>query len=278
MGKKVIKDLIHSYITIDIDVQKIVDTPSFQRLKRIKQLTCEYLFPSLNHTRYEHSLGVMKLACDFFDSLNKNMEDFGISKKQVENYRFHIKFALLHDVGHAPLSHLGESFYDKEEIYKSLIENLSGEKEADKIFKDKKGNIVGSPHELMSCLCIIRKLRPALTEMNPNINIELICRIIIGNQYHDKNLWLENILIEIVNSKTIDVDKLDYLIRDNHMSGYIAPRIDIERLFSCTFIGEDKKLKYSSKLSLLCSLLSIQEICSIFGYITTISLFTLNLS
>lgn len=49
MGKKVIKDLIHSYITIDIDVQKIVDTPSFQRLKRIKQLTCEYLFPSLNH-------------------------------------------------------------------------------------------------------------------------------------------------------------------------------------------------------------------------------------
>ena len=80
MGKKVIKDLIHSYITIDTDVQKIVDTPSFQRLKRIKQLTCEYLFPSLNHTRYEHSLGVMKLACDFFDSLNKNMEDFGISK------------------------------------------------------------------------------------------------------------------------------------------------------------------------------------------------------
>ena len=39
MGKKVIKDLIHSYIIIDTDVQKIVDTPSFQRLKRIKQLT-----------------------------------------------------------------------------------------------------------------------------------------------------------------------------------------------------------------------------------------------
>ena len=64
----------------------------------------------------------------------KNMDDFGISKEQIENYRFHIKFAaLLHDVGHAPLSHLGESFYDKEEIYKSLIENLSSEKEADKI-------------------------------------------------------------------------------------------------------------------------------------------------
>ena len=248
MGKKVIKDLIHSYITIDTDVQKIVDTPSFQRLKRIKQLTCEYLFPSLNHTRYEHSLGVMKLACDFFDSLNKNMEDFGISKEQIENYRFHIKFAaLLHDVGHAPLSHLGESFYDKKEIYESLIKNLSNEKEADRIFKDENGNMIGSPHELMSCLCIIKKLKPVLEEINHNINIELICRIIIGNLYPDKDLWLENILIEIVNSKTIDVDKLDYLIRDNHMSGYIAPRIDIERLFSCTFIGEDKKLKYSSK-------------------------------
>ena len=276
MGKKVIKDLIHSYITIDIDVQKIVDTPSFQRLKRIKQLTCEYLFPSLNHTRYEHSLGVMKLACDFFDSLNKNMEDFGISKEQIKNYRFHIKFAaLLHDVGHAPLSHLGESFYDKEEIYKSLIENLSSEKEADKIFKDKKENIVGSPHELMSCLCIIRKLRPALTEMNPNINIELICRIIIGNQYHDKNLWLENILIEIVNSKTIDVDKLDYLIRDNHMSGYIAPRIDIERLFSCTFIGEDKKLKYSSKaIPAMQSVVDSRDLLYLWVYNHHISVYT----
>ena len=276
MGNKVIKDLIHSYITIDIDVQKIVDTPSFQRLKRIKQLTCEYLFPSLNHTRYEHSLGVMKLACDFFDSLNKDMEKFGISKKQIENYRFHIKFAaLLHDIGHAPLSHLGESFYDKKEIYEALIKNLANEKEADKIFKDKKGNIVGSSHELMSCLCIIKKLKPLLIEINPDTNVELICRIIIGNLYSDKNLWLENILIEIVNSKTIDVDKLDYLIRDNYMSGYIAPRIDIERLFSCTFIGEDKKLKYSSKaIPAMQSVVDSRDLLYLWVYNHHISVYT----
>ncbi|MGL4868413.1 MAG: hypothetical protein ACRC4S_07185 [Cetobacterium sp.] len=66
MGEKVVKDLVHKYVTLDDECQKIVDTPSFQRLKNIKQLTAGYLFPSATHTRFEHSLGVMKLALDFF--------------------------------------------------------------------------------------------------------------------------------------------------------------------------------------------------------------------
>lgn len=65
MGNKVVKDLVHSYIEIDDMLQKIIDTASFQRLRRIKQLSCNYIFPSTNHTRYEHSLGVMHLACEF---------------------------------------------------------------------------------------------------------------------------------------------------------------------------------------------------------------------
>ena len=56
MGVKVVKDLVYSYIEIDESVQKLIDTASFQRLKRIKQLSSSYIFPSTNHTRYEHSI------------------------------------------------------------------------------------------------------------------------------------------------------------------------------------------------------------------------------
>ena len=74
MGVKVVKDLVYSYIEIDEPVQKLIDTASFQRLKRIKQLSSSYIFPSTNHTRYEHSIGVMHLACNFFEVLKKILE------------------------------------------------------------------------------------------------------------------------------------------------------------------------------------------------------------
>lgn len=44
MGVKVVKDLVHSYIEIDEVLQEIIDTPSFQRLRRVKQLSCSYIF------------------------------------------------------------------------------------------------------------------------------------------------------------------------------------------------------------------------------------------
>ena len=72
MGTKVVKDLVYSYIDIDEAVQKLIDTASFQRLRRIKQLSSSYIFPSTNHTRYEHSIGVMQLACEFFGVLEKD--------------------------------------------------------------------------------------------------------------------------------------------------------------------------------------------------------------
>lgn len=57
---------MHEYIGIDKKIQKILDIEEFQRLKRVKQLTAIYIYPSANHTRFGHSLGVMKLAMDFY--------------------------------------------------------------------------------------------------------------------------------------------------------------------------------------------------------------------
>ena len=98
MGIKVVKDLVHGYIYMDKEIQRCVDISYFQRLHRIKQLTCTLLFPSVNHTRYEHSLGVMKLACDFFDRLKNDFLKYGKTEKELENLKNHLQFAaLLHD-------------------------------------------------------------------------------------------------------------------------------------------------------------------------------------
>lgn len=247
MGIKVVKDLVHSYIEIDETLQLIIDTASFQRLRRIKQLSCSYIFPSTNHTRYEHSLGVMQLACDFFNVLEKDFEKFGLPKDEIEYLKDHIRLAaLLHDVGHPPFSHLGEKFLDRNEIYDNIKE-YSHLIDIEKTFHNSDGKLMGKEHELLSCYCILRKFYDILKKIDKNIDVAFICRCIVGNIYTEKENWHRNICVRILNSDAIDVDKLDYLMRDNHMTGEIAPKMDIKRLLACLTISDTKELKYVAK-------------------------------
>ena len=244
MKKKIIKDLVHGYISVDEDVCKIVDHVSFQRLKGISQLTAHHLFPSANHTRFEHSLGVMYLAMAFYDKLKpfiktKMGEDFteDFNYKISENLRY---AALLHDVGHGPLSHLGEGFYEKEEIIDALSKIDAS------LIPDIEN---GTKHEIMSCYVIVKNFKPVLDDnkdLKKVLDYHLIFRIITGTKYNNsKDMWVENLLISIVNSTTVDVDKLDYLMRDSFMTGNVAPRIDIERLISSLTIGPDNQLSFT---------------------------------
>ncbi len=98
-----ISDPIHHYIYLSDLEKDIVDTPVFQRLRRIRQLAGAHLtYPSANHTRFEHSLGVKHLA-DFATDILYEKEY--ICKDDIERVRL---AALLHDVGHGPFSHIFE--------------------------------------------------------------------------------------------------------------------------------------------------------------------------
>jgi len=56
-------DPIHDFISVSNSELKIIDSPIFQRLRRIRQLTGAHLtYPGAQHTRFEHSLGVMHIA------------------------------------------------------------------------------------------------------------------------------------------------------------------------------------------------------------------------
>jgi HD superfamily phosphohydrolase len=102
-----IRDPIHGTITLSAAELRLIDHPCFQRLRNIKQVGfAEYAFPGATHTRYSHSLGTLHLASQVFDRI----VDAGRLPTDVrKQYRQLIRLgALLHDLGHAPLSHTTE--------------------------------------------------------------------------------------------------------------------------------------------------------------------------
>jgi hypothetical protein len=96
---KVIRDSIHGDIFLDDTELGVVDTSEFQRLRRVKQLGMTYLvYPSANHTRFEHALGALHLAGRLAAKLD-------LEEEEKRSLRL---AALLHDTGHGPLSHTSE--------------------------------------------------------------------------------------------------------------------------------------------------------------------------
>src|SRR3972149_1562380 len=96
-------DPIHDFVRAYGVEIKIIDNSIFQRLRRIRQLSGAYLtYPGAQHTRFEHSLGVMHITGQAAQAL----EEKGIiNSDDIENLRL---AALLHDIGHGPFSHLFE--------------------------------------------------------------------------------------------------------------------------------------------------------------------------
>lgn len=110
---KIIRDAVHGDIFVEDKFLKIIDTPEFQRMRRIKQLSvANIVFPSADHTRFSHSLGcfyVMKQIIAHFDSIFGKM-GIEVSKQDKD---IALLAALLHDIGHGPFSHAFEDIHPK---------------------------------------------------------------------------------------------------------------------------------------------------------------------
>lgn len=132
-----IVDPIHDFIRVYDHELKIIDNPIFQRLRRIRQLSGAHLtYPAAQHTRFEHSLGVMHIASQAGKALNEK----GILKSDdIDVLRL---AGLLHDIGHGPFSHLFEEIiqqkkfshedFGKEIILKSEIGDILSKNGYDK--------------------------------------------------------------------------------------------------------------------------------------------------
>lgn len=108
-----VRDPIYGFVKLDAQEMDIVNSEYYQRLRRIKQLSLtDMVYPGATHTRFEHSLGVVQMASDMFDSIvwkAANLQRLELDPKSLPRIRKIIRLAaLLHDIGHAPFSHAGE--------------------------------------------------------------------------------------------------------------------------------------------------------------------------
>lgn len=234
-----IKDPIYGYIEIDEDevVKSIINSALFHRLENVIQTSYTAVYPSSVHNRFIHSIGVYYLGSLAIEGIKKNCNEE--IKNELQKYESTFKLAcLLHDLGHSPFSHTGEVYYDnvKETPWDRLKKEL-----ADPDFESD-GNDLGKPgaaHERMSALESIIYFKDYIEKDKRSFFV----RCIIGLKYKDKT-DVRNCFIELLNSSTIDVDKLDYLIRDSYFTGFKSVTIDYERLLGSVCIVKNDEEDY----------------------------------
>jgi len=161
-------------------MKQFINTEEFQRLRDLKQLgATTFVFPSANHTRFEHSIGVSHLAGLMIESLKKNGLET-ITERNIELCRL---AGLLHDIGHGPFSHLYDDY-------------VKDSKEPD--------------HEERGCVIIrnmVKKYKIPLKDFEVDDIIKMI------NPSDDEKFhWKYQIVANKINQ--LDVDKLDYIQRD----------------------------------------------------------------
>lgn len=248
---KRLKDPIYGYIDVPTQYMNgIIDTACFQRLRRIIQTSYSPLYSSAVHNRFVHSIGVFHLgemaSNQLISEINVKFEfDFDVQRIG----EVFIIACLLHDVGHAPFSHTGEDFYlDKEKkfttIHSKLIEAVGTESFEKDVPQGK--TAAAAPHEIMSAIVGLVSL-PSF--FHSGSEREFFARCITGYKYTEQSEEndIRNCFIQLLNSKVIDVDKLDYLIRDAYTTGFDTVCIDYKRLLDALTVvkqGETYELAY----------------------------------
>lgn len=266
-------------------IKNIVDSSEFQRLRNIRQTSYDSLYPGSSHNRFIHSLGVYYLGHKAFKALKKNVSAMFTGIEETDWIKLQNTFemaCLLHDVGHTPFSHSGEDFLllrkeeDKfrimkrtfgqkdepeiEVLYNQLLETMQSMLDK-KVFEDfledfsytisgsvnyDGKEVVAKPHEIMSVIVAISVYTSFMKENQ--VDMDLFARAILGITYKEQS-WstkgVRNALIQLLNSSIIDVDRLDYIMRDTQMSGFDNTTIDIERLLDSVTIIKKKEGNYS---------------------------------
>jgi HD superfamily phosphohydrolase len=177
---------LHKNIELSPLICSILNTPEMQRLRDVKQLGATYfVFPSANHSRLEHSLGVCHLAGIMGKNLQKKHPELNITDRFIELLKI---AGLIHDIGHGPFSHLYDNYvkhFDEQEHEERGLVIFNG------IVKREK----------------IKLTEEEITTIHKMVNPE-------GRDIYD---WKYQIIAN--KSCQIDVDKIDYILRDSFHLG-----------------------------------------------------------
>jgi HD superfamily phosphohydrolase len=226
--QKIVHDPVHGSIRMSGLNQALLESAELQRLGHIKQLgLANLVFPGANHTRLEHSLGAYHIADRLALELEMDKAD-----------RTHLSAAaLLHDVGHGPFSHTLEGAvftelgFDHVEhsrrIIRGEVEALPQGDRKDLGSPPRVSDIIEGqdvdPHEVASLL--EGGKGPTIFDFAPNGNL--------GEGLDPSARHLRQIIHGVV-----DVDQIDYLMRDSHYTGVAHGVIDVDRLLQTLVVAD----------------------------------------
>ena len=218
---KVFRDAIHGLISIDEDRDLLLDlinTPEFQRLRRIRQLGVSSLtYPNAEHTRFAHSLGVLHVATRILQTLHlRHGGDKDIRNRLAGKERLVKVAALLHDLGHGPFSHAMERVFDSGKAHEERSKRMMTEPES------------AIPQVLKNHGFTLAEIQETK---------ELL-------DYHDVP-FLHDII-----SSSLDADRMDYLLRDSHFTGVKYGNFDLEWILNSFCLGLEPAPEVGKRLRL----------------------------
>jgi HD superfamily phosphohydrolase len=211
MQMKEVRDPVHGFIYFNETEMKIVNTQVFQRLRYIRQLAfTNFVYPSAEHSRFAHSMGVMEFATKMFDTLMlKNLaQKKKWSESRVKRNRQLLRLAaLLHDTGHPPFSHASEDL------------------------------LHGVKHEEFSRRFIL--VDPIASLINEFKKEHNITAEDVASFFSAENIEPDILFLKEIFAGEIDADKLDYLYRDSLFTGVHYGRFDYQRLIQSLCLIDD---------------------------------------
>jgi HD superfamily phosphohydrolase len=245
MKARSIRDPVYGYIQLPPDLALVVDHPLFQRLRRVSQTSLmSSVYPSGNGSRFEHGLGAMHLAAQgwgaawaganyqrvqkhFITSARRDVPDL---PEEPDEFAAVVGLAaagsaLLHDVGHPPFSHVLESYYRAVALEDAVESGIDIGRDEDWRRLDRRQTTF---HEFAGRR-IARQICESVFDDDRREHRALkLTLLAILQSSPNADTWA-GALHSIVAGE-VDVDRLDYLIRDSYRAGTEFGGIDYLRL------------------------------------------------
>jgi HD superfamily phosphohydrolase len=225
-----IRDPLHGPIAITESIIPILENPYVQRLRSIKQLgLSEFIFPGATHTRFLHSIGVMHLSEKVFQKLfyqNNQQKKYDPNNIELQRFQETLKLAaLLHDIGHAPLSHSTEM----------VMPELSELKIPAKFLRPlSKDEVRQANHEDYTLKMVIdSSLTDEFKSIKNSLGVtpESVASLITGINQDSGQFIFEGedyfpLFHQLISSE-LDCDRMDYLLRDSYFCGVSYGKYDL---------------------------------------------------
>ncbi len=264
-----ILDPIHGLVRLTREETRIIDAPLYQRLRYIKQNGVLHLvFPSATHTRFEHGIGTVFVVNAMLESLIFNSEASAdklyalneaspgralqFSKLRRDTLRDVFRVAriaaLLHDIGHGPLSHSFDPFAPRRADIRRLLETsaaLAPLREFTELLVNPKNHrepadadAAPTDHEAISCLFACKVLHEVATDGDDPApeTARAVAAALVGGEVlervasaHALGGWL-HLIHDLVASAPIDADRMDFVERDSRSCGVSYGLFDRNRL------------------------------------------------